>query len=128
MLPVDPLIEQTSIKVKGSCTQHSMVQVLIINDGAGEWYLPPALSQCQCYCDDKADTPTSGFPLHSFISMLQSTSILVHFSLVNSICSYYSTPFNIKPKNKLVISLSYPAEKPPYSSLTCDMSNVFLIH
>lgn len=23
--------------------------------------LPP---QCQCYCDDKADTPTSGFPVH----------------------------------------------------------------
>lgn len=41
-------------------------------------------------------------------------------------CSCYSTPFNIKHKNKQVISLSHPAEKSPYSSLTCDMLNAFL--
>lgn len=100
-----------------------MVQVLIINDGPREWHLPPALSQSQRYCDDKADTPTSGFPLHSFISVLYSKSILVHFSLVDSICSCYSTPFNIKHKNKQAISLSYPAEKSSYSSLTCDVES-----
>lgn len=36
--------------------------------------------------------------------------------------------FQYQTQNKQVISLSYPAEKSPYSSLTCDMLKAFLIH
>lgn len=69
-----------------------------------------SLSQCQCYCDDKADTPTPGFPLHTqyhvkalkHIHFCPVRPINNHFSFDLSVflLDYYPTLLNITHNSK----------------------------